>query len=534
MDGTVVAPQRLVAEEGARVLRRGHNAMDAAVTAAFVQGVADPHMCGLGGGGVMTVHDAAAGTTVVIEFLPRAGARASEHQWADAFARQGGRSYGYVLDGWRNDVGYESIGAPGTVPGLAEALNRFGTLSWAEALAPAIALAREGMQVSGFMRADWETDTGPDVYAHRDRLTVTAEAKRLFTKDGALYEVGERLPQDDLADTLEQLADEGADSFATGRLAQRMSADLAANGSTITADDFAAYRPRVKEPVRSTYRDREAVAAGVPAGGVALIQLLNFLEGYDLASLGWPSAEAARVRVDAMGWTFAEQERASADPEFVSVPVDELLDKDRAAHARERVERGEAMVGAAPADSPTTTHLSVVDSAGNAVALTHTLGTWSGVVTPGLGFGYNNYLNGFDPRPGGVNSLAPGKTRVTMMTPTVVFEDDRPAAVVGGIGANRIVTGVAQTLVNVFDLGMHPVVAVSAPRVHRDSGPLHLEGRITSDIEEALRGQGYDVNRHLLNYDLYFSLVQTLLIDGDGRTTGAADPRGDGGVAVKA
>jgi gamma-glutamyltranspeptidase/glutathione hydrolase len=533
MTGMIVAPQVLAAESGADVLRRGGNAVDAAVTAAFVQGVVDPQMGGIGGGGVMLVHCADTGADVVLEFLPRAGSRVREDQWESAFVREAAHSFGYVLEGALNDVGYGSIGVPGTVAGLHEALARFGSIAWAEAIAPAVAVARDGFPVSVYMHQDWGFDTGPDVVAHRERLRATTEALRVYTRGGELYGPGEILVQPDLARTLSSLAAGGAEVFYRGEVAAAMAADLEANGASLTAGDLAGYQVRTSEPLRGSYRGRTVLSPGPPAGGAALIQLLNFLEGEDLGAIGWPSAEGARLRARAMAWVFDEQERHMADPAFVDVAVDDLLDKDRAAEARSRsVGDSSPLAAAMLPDTPTTTNVTVVDAHGNAVSLTHTLGTSSGVVTPGLGFGYNNYLNSFDPRPGSIHSLAPGKTRVTMMAPTLVLEDERPAVLIGALGGNKILTGVGQTLVNLLDHGHGVVEAVSAPRLHVDRGDIHAEGRIPSTVVDALRRGGFRVSRHVHNYDIYFAMVQALRIGEDGALRGASDPRGDGGTAI--
>ena len=232
-----------------------------------------------------------------------------------------------------------------------------------------------------------------------------------------------------------------------------------------------------------------------PAGGLALLQMLNFLEGFELASLAWPSVESARLRVEAMGWAFADRERHLADPKFSEVPIAQLLDKGYAETARKRVAAGERFAGRPPVDAPSTTHICVIDAEGSAVSMTHTLGSSSGVVTDGLGFGYNNYLNCFDPRPGRVNSLAPDKTRITMMTPTLVFEDDRVRAVAGAPGGTKIVTGVLQTLLNHLDHGMSPVEAVSAARVdYQVSDKQSIFGRFNfSRLDQASQYDGKNI-----------------------------------------
>jgi gamma-glutamyltranspeptidase/glutathione hydrolase len=245
--------------------------------------------------------------------------------------------------------------------------------------------------------------------------------------------------------------------------------------------------------------------------------MLNFLERHELAALEWPSVEAARLRVEAMRFAFADREKYLADPKFADIPVDQLLAKDYAmVH-----DRGE------------TTHVCVVDDAGNAVSMTHTLGAASGVVTPGLGFMYNDYLNCFDPRSGRVNSLAPGKTRWTMMTPAIVFGGGRLRAVVGAPGGTKIVTGVLQALLNLLDHGMTPVEAVSAPRVDYQGDVVTAEGRVPEAVLGGLRELGYKVQRRVLNYDSYFARVQ-LIAPREAKLTGASDPRKDGGVALTA
>jgi gamma-glutamyltranspeptidase / glutathione hydrolase len=521
MSAMIVCPQPLAAEAGRSVLRAGGNAVDAVVTAALVQGVIDPMMCGIGGSGVMLVHRAGTGRQEVIEFYARAGGAVREDQWEHLFVREVDDRYGYVLEGWVNDCGYESVGVPGTVAGLAEALRRHGTISWAEAIGPGLEAARRGMTVTGNVHTFWVTDYGPDLVSSRRRIQWTPESRRIYTRDGELYEIGETVPNPDLARTYERLAEAGSDDFYRGDIAAAIAADFAANGGRISAEDLAGYRPRVAQPVLGSYRGRRLVAPGPPAGGVTLLQMLNFLERFDLAAAGWPSAEAARLRVEAMGWAMADRERHIADPQFVDVPVAELTAKDYAA--------------AAVHDSPTTTHVCAVDGAGNAVSLTHTLGSSSGVVSPGLGFSWNNYLNCFDPRPGRIGSLAPGKTRMTMMVPTMVLgQGGRPELVLGAPGGTRIVTGVLQTLLNVVDHGMSPLEAVAAPRVDFQGESVQAEQRITSDVVEELRTRGYRVDRRAVSYDGYFSRVQLIQVGADGSLTGASDPRGDGGIALRA
>jgi len=521
----IVCPQPQAAEVGLEVMRRGGNAVDAAVTCAFVQGVIDPQMCGIGGCGAMLLHSPRTGDTL-LEFYATAGARTREDQWERIFLREAADRYGYVLEGWVNDVGYQSVGVPGTVAGLYAALSQFGTISWEQAIAPAIPIARDGFPVTGFMHGYWTTDYGPDVVPNVQRIQATPAAKAIYTHDGKLYSVGERMVQTDYARTLERLAAGGPDAFYKGEIADEIVADFAAHDGYITKEDLAGYQVHVTEPIRGTYRGLQVVAAGPPAGGLTLLQMLNFLEGFELGSHGWPSTEAARLLVEAMAWAVADRELHVADPRFVEVPSGALADKKYAAVARQV-----AAAGVQAHDRPETTQVCVVDDAGNAVSLTHTLGSASGVVTPGLGFGYNDYMNCFDPRPGTPNSIQPGKTRVTMMTPTLVFDRGKLRVCVGAPGGTKIVTAVLQVLVNVIDHQMSPVEAVSAPRVDFQGDIVQVEARVPRVVSDGLQAVGYRVNRRTLNYDSYFARPQVIVAERDGYLHGASDPRKDGGAA---
>jgi gamma-glutamyltranspeptidase/glutathione hydrolase len=490
----IVCPQPLAAEIGLDVMRRGGNAVDAAVTCAFVQGVIDPQMCGIGGCGAMLVHRPKAGDTL-LEFYATAGSRVREDQWEPLFIREAADRYGFVLEGRVNDVGYQSVAVPGTVAGLHEALTRFGSISWEQAIAPAIPLARDGFPVTGFMHGYWTTDYGPDVVPNAERIQATPEAKRIYTHDGALYSIGEVMVQADMARTLEKLAGGGLEVFYRGEIASAIASDFAANGGHITKEDLEGYRVTVTEPIRGTYRGMGVAAARPPAGGDYLLRTLEFLERFDMRSHGWPSTEAARLLVEAMSL------------EFAGAP----------AHQSDRAD---------------TTHVCVVDDAGNAVSLTHTLGSSSGVVTPGLGFGYNDYMNCFDPRPGRPNSVRPGKTRVTMMTPTFVFDKGRLRVALGAPGGTKIVTAILQVLVNVIDHQMSPVEAVSAPRIDFQGDVVQAEARIPSIVCQELEKHGYTVNRRTLNYDSYFARPQLIVAEADGFLHGASDPRKDGGTPL--
>jgi len=282
---------------------------------------------------------------------------------------------------------------------------------------------------------------------------------------------------------------------------------------------MASYGVRVSERVRGAYRGLAVEAAAPPAGGLTLLQMLNYLEGFSFQGVQWPSLEAARLRCQAMEFAFADRDQYVIDPEFAEIPFDRLLAKEYAAAARGAHDSG-------------TTHVCVIDGEGMAVSLTHTLGASSGVVTPGLGFTYNNYLNCFDPRPGRPNSLAPGKTRVTMMVPTLVLDGGALRYVLGAPGGTKIVTGVLQTILGLVDHGLSPTDAVSAVRLDFNGGVVQAEQRLPLSVLDGLAGGGYQVNRRPLSYDPYFSRVQLIEVGRDGALRGASDPRKDGGVPL--
>ncbi len=525
----IVAPETLATEAGLEVLERGGNAVDAAVTAAFVQGVVSPLSTGLGGWGLMVVHDARSGTQHCLDFQARAGSHVREDQWASIFLGQTPEKNVFLVEGSLNDIGYGSIAVPGVVRGLAEALTRFGSIGWEAAIAPALELARAGVRATRSL-----LDNNVRSPETPRRLSATPESARLFLPGGQVPAIGDRLDTADLTETLARLASAGPDDFYDGEIAEQMADDLASHGSTIAAEDLRAYRPRLRAPLRSTYRGRELVTAPPPAGGLALIQMLNFLEGYEPDRSEAGAAQSAERLAAAMAWAFSDRDRFLGDPEFVSVPTDRLTSRAYAAEARDRFEAGDRFLPTSSLEEVGTTHVSVVDGHGNAVALTTTLGAYSGVVSPGLGFMFNNHLALFDPRPGRANSLAAGKTRITMMTPTVVLEGGRAQVVIGARGGTRIVGTVLQVLLNLIDGGAGVLDAVCEPRVDCQGDEVVLEGRIRTAVAAELAGRGWRVNHLAESWSPYFAKAQVVQVTADGACTGASDPRGDGGFALGA
>lgn len=531
MRGMVVCPQPRAADVGADVLAAGGNAFDAAVATAFAQMVADPFMCGLGGMGTLQFFRAADARSGMIDFHTRAGSKVRPDMWAGDVRGRTEISAYTIFDNLRSDIGYGAIMTPGTVAGLWETHRQLGSRPWADLLRPAAAMARDGLTVTPFVHDFWNRLPMAGVAGGMQRIQATEACARIFLHpEGRLWRVGEVLRNPDLATTLEALAEGGADLFYRGEMARRIADDFAANGAFVTADDLAGYRVREGVPVEGRYRGFRVLSNPPPGSGASLIEMLQILEHFPLGTLEHGSAAHLDLVARAMAAAHVDREAWLGDPDFVSVPVERMLSAERAAEWAGRIRAGE-FPRIAPAQPPAcTTHLSVVDEAGNAVSLTHTLGTGAGVVTPGLGFVWNNSMKLADPVPGGPNAMAPGKARTTGMVPTILLRDDRPWLVVGAPGGSVIISSVLQTILNIVDFAMSPVEAVSAPRIHCEGGPIFAEARIEGRAVRELTAMGHDVRHSPISYDPQQSRAHAILVE-DGRWRGGADPRGGGGVA---
>lgn len=526
----VVAPQPLAVDEGAKVLKNGGNAFDAAVTAAFVQMVVDPQMCGIGGFGVANVRTAS-GEHRVLDFNGTSGSRVTPEMWQDIVIEQDWTGYGYHLEGRVNDVGYQSIMTPGTVAGMAEVLRRYGTISWHDALQPAIRIAHEGFLVQPELWRLWNAPPVLGRISFFERVKATEASRAIYVKpDGSSYGPGERLRNPDYARSLERLAEAGPEDFYAGELAQRMADDFAANGAFITAEDLANYRVRDYEPLTIDYRGYTVATNPPSGGGICMAQILKILEHEDIANLGLNSLAYIDFVARAMQAAYHDWYRYVADPEFVDVPVDWLTSDERADEWYAKIKAGEKIEVPRYPEPPTTTHITVIDRAGNVAAITHSLGSSSGVVTPGLGFTYNNIMNAANPVPGLPNSIAPGKNRITGMCPTIVLDGDKPILALGAPGGTRIITGVLQVTLNILDHGMSPVEAVSAPRFDCQSETLDCEARIPSWVRDELGARGFKIHPNPAPLG-GFSLVQAITRDPmTGTLAGGSDPRGGGAV----
>jgi len=493
-----VSAQHLAAEAGAAILRQGGNAIDAAVAMGYAEAVTNPCCGNIGGGGFLTAH-LADGRDVFINFRETAPAAATASMYLDA---QGNPVRGASLHGWK------AAGVPGTVLGLDTALTRYGTLPRATVMAPSIRLARDGFVLT---RADTDILARGAGVLQRD----PAIARIFLAPDQSAPRPGDRLVQSDLAATLAAIADRGPDAFYQGRIPDAAEAASRAGGGILVAADFSAYRVTESPPLRCVYRGFTILSAPPPSsGGTTLCQILGVLEAYDLPGLGYHSARAVHLTAEAMRHAFLDRNTWLGDPAFHDNPLTWLLSPGHAAAIRAQItDRATPSAtlrpGVAPHEKPETTHYSVIDQAGNAVAVTYTINGLfgAGVMAPGTGFLLNNEMDDFAVKPGAANffglvqgeanAIAPGKRPLSSMAPSIVLRDGRVFLVVGSPGGSRIISIVAQTIMNVIDHGMAPREAVDAPRIHHQWLPdaIFTEPRALSpDTVALLTAMGHRVS----------------------------------------
>ena len=529
--GMVVTEQHEASAAGVAILQAGGNAVDAAVAVGYALAVVDPCCGNLGGGGFMLIRHAD-GRTSFLDFRETAPAGAGPAMYLDASGRP---------ERDRGRYGYLAAGVPGTVMGLDKALAEYGRLDRAKIMAPAIALARDG-----FMLGEHDSK---GLAGRAERLGADPAAAKVFLRpDGKAWQAGERLVQRDLAHTLILVAEQGPDVFYRGPIAAAVAAASAANGGIMTAADFAAYTVPETTPLSCAYRGYRIVSAPPPSsGGTVLCEMLNILSGWDIAALPPRSARAVHLTVEAMRRAYRDRNAELGDPAFVVNPLDRLLspayaDTLRAAVDPDRATPSAALPGAvASKERPQTTHYSVVDADGNAVAVTYTLngGFGAAVMAPGTGFLLNNEMDDFATAPntpnlyglvqGEANAIAPGKRPLSSMTPTIVEKDGKPVLVLGSPGGPRITTAVLGTLTDILDHKMLPAEAVAAPRFHHQWLPdtLYYErDGLDPDTVAALAAMG-----HHLQEQGPWGAVELIAIAPDGGRIGVSDPRRPAGAA---
>ena len=476
---------------GLEMLAMGGNAMDAAVASVFALSVVEPMMVGIFGAGFINYYDASSGEFVNVDNYSVAPAAATSDM------------YETISDTWpdymetadrANLVGYRSVGVPGALMGWRYAEEKYGRLGLDTVIQPAIRYAKRGFAVSRYL--------SDIIRLNRDDLAMFPASAEVFLPGGSPPAVGQTIVRSDYARTLEAIAVEGSDVLYKGRIGEMVAADMAVNGGIITEDDFADYRIHLREPVRGAYRGYEIVSvAPTSSGGTAIIEILNILEGFDVGSLGFGTAEGSHLLAEAMKIAFADRFEYMGDPAFVEVPVGALTDKGYAAARQREIDTSRAReysygnpslyVG----EGKDTTHLTTADSDGNVVSTTQTIHAVFGskVTTPGTGMLLNNTMNIFDPHPGNANSIAPGKRMVSSMSPTIVMKDGKPFMALGTPGATRIFPSVLQAIVNVIDHGMTLQEAVEAPRIWTQGQALEVEPGIADGVREGLTELGHEV-----------------------------------------
>ena len=532
--GMVVSTDRYASEVGIAILRGGGNAVDAAVATALALAVVNPEAGNIGGGGFMLLR-LADGRAAALDFREQAPLAAARDMYLDANGRLTNGSV----------EGHRAVGVPGTVAGLWESHRRYGKLPWADVVAPAIRLA-EGLVVRERLALSLSM-----IGTKLNDFPATA---RIFLPAGRVLRAGDTLVQRDLAETLRRIQRDGREGFYAGRTAELFAAEMRRGGGLIIKEDLAAYQPAWREPVRFTYRG-DTVLSMPPSssGGVTLALIAGILEGYDVGKLQWHSPRHIHLLTEAFRRAYADRNAALGDPDFVTMPLARLASPEYAAERRATIALDRATpsreVGpgvSAPAESPHTTHFSVVDSAGDAVAVTTTINSFYGIraVVEGAGFLLNNEMDDFSAKPGApnqfglvqgeANAVAPGKRPLSAMAPTIVLtREGRLRLVLGTPGGSTIITNVFQNLSNILDFGMGVARAVGAPRIHHQHLPDEIgyePGSLTAETVAALQAMGHAVKVRGSPDAAYPYIgdVQAILIRADGVREGASDPRRHG------
>ena len=529
--GMVVSQNEMASQVGADILRKGGNAIDAAIATALALAVTLPRAGNIGGDGFMTVYDAKTKEVRVIDFRSVAPAAATPAMFVDEAGKERDiASFGYLAPA-----------VPGTVAGLAHAHARWGKLPWADLVKPAIRLARDGVKLT----ADEAFVFG---WAEA-RLSKSVSSRRTFYKaDGSRYAKDELLKQPQLAWTLERIAKGGADGFYKGEVAKRFAADMQANGGLITLADLAAYRPVERAPLVGSYRGHTVYTTPpASAGGATLLNMLNILEHFELKPLGAGSAASLHLMAETMKLGYLDRYRALGDTAFVTAPVNGFISKGYAAERAKLIKRDVATpvkelgIGDPTRfESPSTTHFSVADRDGNVVSTTYTLGAdfGSGVMIAGTGILLNNQMNNFSHEeawkaqksgtPPPLNALQPGKRMLSTMMPTIVMKGDRPWLVTGTPGGSTIIDTVLQLIVNTVDFGLNVDEATHQPRIYQGAtNSLRVEPNFNPDTVAALKAKG-----HRVTSDETMGSAQSIMIE-DGMFLGAADPRRPGAEAIE-
>ncbi len=529
-NGMVVSANELASEIGASILKQGGNALDAAIGTAFALAVTHPSAGNVGGGGFL-IYQPSGGTAIAYDFREVAPTGSHPRMWLEE------GEYNFE----RHHMSHLAVGVPGTVAGLHMAWKDNGSLPWQRLIAPAIELARDGITVTHGLARSLKR-------AHR-RMARYPASMAQFSNRGVAFEAGDRLVQADLAATLTRIADFGADGFYKGETAALIVAEMQRGGGLISLEDLANYRAKKRQPVIGNYRGYEVISMPPPSsGGIALIEMLNLLEGFDVKAHGFGAASTLHLMTESMRRAYADRARFLGDPDFNSLPFDRLTSKEYADGLRRSIDPERASVSSPdtfewPLESEETTHFSIVDQQRNAVALTYTLewGYGSAIVVPGGGFLLNNEMGDFNAGPGltnaegligtGANLAEPAKRMLSSMTPTIVNKGSEVFMVTGSPGGRTIINTVLQTILNVIDHGMNAQAAVDAGRIHHQWLPdtVFYESQMFSpDTLKALQRRG-----HVLEGRATQGVAEVIVVNlQDGVLEGGVDGRqADGDVA---
>ncbi|HCM1927085.1 TPA: gamma-glutamyltransferase [Salmonella enterica subsp. salamae serovar 39:c:e,n,x] len=523
--GMVASVDAMATQVGVDILKQGGNAVDAAVAVGYALAVTHPQAGNLGGGGFMLLRTKD-GATTAIDFREMAPAGATRDMFLD---EQGNP------DSKKSLTSPLASGTPGTVAGLSLALEKYGSLPLNSVVRPAIKLAQEGFIVNDALADDLKT-YGSEVLPHHEN------SKAIFWKDGEPLKKGDKLVQQDLANSLTMIAENGPDAFYKGEIARQIAQQMQQNGGLITTDDLAAYQAVERTPVSGEYRGYQIFSMPPPSsGGIHIIQILNILENFDMKKYGFGSADAIQIMAEAEKYAYADRSEYLGDPDFVNVPWQALTSKAYAKSIAGQIDINKAKPSSeirpgelAPYESDQTTHFSVVDKDGNAVAVTYTLNTTfgTGIVAGNTGILLNNQMDDFSAKPGvpnvyglvggEANAVGPKKRPLSSMSPTIVVKDGKTWLVTGSPGGSRIITTVLQMVVNTIDFGMNVAEATNAPRFHHQWLPdeLRVEKGFSPDTLKLLEQKGQKVALKEA-----MGSTQSIMVGPDGELYGASDPR---------
>jgi gamma-glutamyltranspeptidase/glutathione hydrolase len=517
--GVVSSSHPIASKAGVEVLKRGGNAVDAAVATALTLGTVTPAFCGIGGGGFALIWLADERKAIFVDYREQAPQTASENTFK--------LTPGGAVSGNENSMGYKSVAVPGAVAGHSFMVERFGQLKMRRLFEPAIRHARRGFAVSKTMAEAWSTSY--------HKLEPYQSSRRIYLNNGRPFKRGRKIRLAQLSKSLSSIAARGPSEFYNGSIGRKLVNDMVANYGLVTANDLERFKPVMREPIRGSYRGIEIISAPPPSsGGAIIIEALNILENFQFEHTDAKLPRTLHLVSEALARGFVNCRANICDPAFAQIPMERLTSKNFAQRLAGTIDENKASLLVEPANifgvpTSNTSHLCVVDSDRNVVALTESVECYfgSGVVVPDTGIVLNDTMHDFDPRPGRLNSVGPGKIPMSSMSPTIVLRDGIPFLAVGSAGSTRIVSSVLQTLLGVLEFDMPMERAIDSPRIHIQGDEIEAESRIPKTSIDALRRMGHRVKSKRPR-ELYFGGVHAVKISSDDKVEGAADSRRDG------